>query len=734
MPTLALRALLAGRVLLLALLALWPGTSLAQARAPVTVGEGEGQVSIVADRLQQVGGDTNLMIAVGNVEISRGAMRLLADRVEYDRDTGEAVAQGGVVFYDGQDRVIGERIDYNLRTGTGVVHRAQAFSAPYYSLSGERMDRIGESVYEVRQGVFTTCEGDDPDWAFRFGSATVDLNDVLYGRDGSFWVAGVPVIPWVPFFAAAIRRERQSGFLFPSFGLSSRKGFTARVPYFWAIDDSQDLTVALDTYTKRGVGAELEYRYILSQRASGRLAAFGVHEFLSGGQTRGWGSLRHRWQAAERLTLNVNVNAVSDDEILKDYGDRLTDRTSQRVETNVFASRYWDTWSLVGNVLWYQDLTTRRPTELQRAPELRLRGFRQPVPGAPGLFYEVESSLVHFVREVGTGGVRLDVHPRALYPIPLGGLVTVTPFAGGRLTFYDKRVVGTRATSDGRPEHPQPNDRLVIERTVDEPFVRRQVELGFEAESRVSRVYQADGLWNLQSLQHVIEPRVAGLLIRGYDQKGVPQYDRGLGERTRQELSRPIDDQGRTTEMLYSITNRLNGRTRPGPDTEATRVELASFTLSQIIGLPPHADRPLRPLHAELAFRPTALLGFRTDAAWGFYGEGLQKINAEVALNFKDVTTSVGTRFNDQPGQPEFHYVRGDIAARLTHWLQARASSAWDVNAGAPVESRLALDIQFQCWAIHLEYVNRHRNEDEVRFSVNLLGLGQLGSRVGAPF
>jgi lipopolysaccharide assembly outer membrane protein LptD (OstA) len=55
----------------------------------------------VADQMQQVGGATHLMIAVGNVEITRGQTRLLADRLEINRDTGQAVALAKVVFYDG---------------------------------------------------------------------------------------------------------------------------------------------------------------------------------------------------------------------------------------------------------------------------------------------------------------------------------------------------------------------------------------------------------------------------------------------------------------------------------------------------------------------------------------------------------------------------------------------------------------------------------------------------------
>src|SRR5262245_40862060 len=162
-------------------------------QAPLVVKDAQQEASIIADQLEQVGGATDLLIAIGNVEITQGATRLLADRIEVNRDTGEAVAQGKVVFFDGQDRLVGNRVDYNLKTGTGVVYDGSTFSAPFYHLSGERMDRVGEGVYHVRRGVFTTCEGDEPDWSFKMGSATADLNEGIWGTNGSFWVRNLPL-------------------------------------------------------------------------------------------------------------------------------------------------------------------------------------------------------------------------------------------------------------------------------------------------------------------------------------------------------------------------------------------------------------------------------------------------------------------------------------------------------------------------------------------------------------
>jgi LPS-assembly protein len=658
-----------------------------------------------------------LLIAIGNVEITQGASRLLADRVELNRDTGEAVAQGKVVFFDGQDRLVGDRVDYNLKTGTGVVYNGSTFTAPYYHLSGERMDRIGDGIYRVRRGVFTTCEGDEPDWSFRIGSATADLSDIVYGTNASFWVRSIPVIPFVPFFAAALRRERQSGFLFPEYGTSSSKGMYAKIPYYWAISDSQDLTVSLDAYSKRGVGVEGEYRYILSRQARGIFTGFVIPELwrdkadrarLDIPEVRGLLSYQHDWQITPRLSLKVDANATTDDLVYREYGDRLADRARQRAETNVFLTQRWDSWSLTGNVLWYQDLTTPVAVELQRVPEIKLFGLRQPVPGAPVFLYETEASLTNFYRVVGDGGVRLDVHPRAFLPVPVAGLFTLTPFAGGRVTYYNQRAVGARFTHT-----------TWVEDTIHEDRARLQAEGGIEAASRASRVFALDGWGGLAAVQHLIEPRATLEVIRGINQKANPQYDPA------------IDNIGRVTHVTYSITNRLNAKTLPVPGAEVVRWEAARVALTQVFDIDRaiHQGRqPFKDLQGDLIIDPNAIFRFRAEAAYNMYGLGLRSASTDLTARYRDVALTVGSRYDEIGGT---HVVVGEATARLLHNLDGHVGTNWDVRTNTLVEQRFGIDWRFQCFAILAEYVYRHKSEDELRFSINLLGVGQAGTKVG---
>jgi LPS-assembly protein len=714
----AARVGLASTIALAVVVCLGGAMASAQVQGSLTVPAAGQDATILADQIQQIGGANDLLIAVGNVEITHGRTRLLADRVELNQDTGEAVAQGRVVFFDDQDRLVGDRVDYNLKTGVGVVYNARAFSAPYYRLSAERMDRIGPGLYTLQRGAFTTCEGDEPVWAFKMGSGTVAMDDLAFGQDASFWLSDkVPLIPWLPFFAAPIRRERQSGFLYPEFGSSNKKGFIVKVPYFWAINDSQDLTISLDAFSRYGLGVEGEYRYILSRQARGSYNGFFVSEFLRNPEdrqrldipeNRGYFFLKHDWQITPRLAFKVDASATTDDQVFRDYGDRLSDRALQWAPTNVSLSQRWDRWSLVGNIFWYQDLTNPAAVELQRVPEIRLQALRQNVAGLPYLQFQAEATFTNFLRVVGSGGVRMDLHPRFFVPIPVGGLFTITPFIGPRFTFYNTRAVGTSFTQSG----------VWIEDVIHENSVRQQIEEGFVAETRATRVFELSGAAGIAAIQHVIEPRVGLLVINGVNQKARPQYDRD------------IDKIGQVTQLTYSLINRLNGKTVAGPGGEPVRWEMARLTLNQDFNIRKAVNQgeALGDLVADLLIRPlpTNIFGFRTDFAWNPYAAGWRYANADVTASYRDVTVTAGYRFNDISSA---NFVTTRVAARILANLDAHGAFNYDVKAGQPVETRIGIDWRFQCFAISAEYVRRKGNENQFNLTISLLGVGQIGTK-----
>jgi len=711
--------------------------AVAHAQTPVDLGASGGDVDILADHMEQPAPD--LMIATGNVEVTKGNTRLSADRVELNRATGDAVATGRVVFFDGQDRMTGQRIDYNIKTGTGVIHDAKAFSAPYYRLSGERLERLDESVYKIYRGVFTTCEDEPPVWSVSIGSGRADFDDYLFGQNAVFRVLDVPILP-VPVFAAALRRERQTGFLPPTFGNSSQKGYFAKIPFFWAISDSQDLTVALDSYSERGVGLNAEYRYVLSRNVQGLATGFFIQEAEVKDDLRGFAHVRHNWTVDPTLSLKVDINRVSDDDLFREYGDRLHERSLQRADSNVFVTKRWPEWNFVANAFWYQDLTTPRPIELQRLPDLRLTSVSQPIPGLRGALWDFESSAIRFVRDVGSEGDRLDLHPRARMPFRPFGLFTVTPFVGARTTTYDQKVVGTETRY---------SESRVLELTQDTLRTRVLGETGADLEARASRIYDVDA-WGIARIAHQIEPRVNYTFIDGVNTTQVPQWD-------------SIDVIRGTSLVTYSLTNRLIAKTPAGPGETPVRWELVRFVLansfdtepshnplhqqsnaavaSRLGAQAPELGRQFGNVTGDLIVDPTKYVRLRADAAYSVYKhDAIRSVNSDIGLVFPDVTASIGTRFN---ADSNIEFYRAEATGRVSRYLSLRGSSDFDADKGVSVENRVGADIHFQCWALALTYVYRPKaslapsgaqttgSDNEFRFSLDLLGLGALGGQTG---
>jgi LPS-assembly protein len=712
-----------------------PASTPAQPQKQITTDNGE--VTVIADHFEQIGPD-NLLVATGNVEVTRGNGRLLADRVEINRETGDAVAVGRAIFYDGDDRFSGERIEYNIKTGTGVIYNADVHAAPYYRLTGDRVERVGEGVYKVHHGLFTTCEDEPPAWSFRFSDGTADLEDIVYGWNVSFWVKSLPAIPYFPFFAAAIRKDRQSGFLPPQFGTSSKKGFFTEIPFYWVISDSQDATATFDIYSNRGVGGQLEYRYVISQDDRGRLYGYFVDEVFRGGGLRGFGSVKQDWQIAPGLSLRGDLSAVSDDRVLRDYVSSLQTRAAQRAESNLFLSKTWPNWNFVSRVYWYQDLTTNRPVELQRAPELTLTGVRQTLPGVPGGLYQVDTSLVNFLRYQGSEGARFDLHPIAFRPIPLEGYATVTPFVGGRVTAYSTTVTGVREPVSGP---------TAVEDTNGEPRVRELLEYGADAESRAARVYDLGGWNGIDRILHSIEPRVHYIRIVGHNFFGLPLW------------TSQTDVIPEANWFEYSLTNRIRGRTMAPEGTEADRLDLIKLVLANAYDF---QSQHFGNVAADLVIQPSKIVSFHAGSSYNVTLDILQAYSADVTLNIPRIVGTVGTRYTRAPQGdalttpgviiPYFVQIPGTFnpgnslsSSQATNFLQGQATielwrnflfgrlrTNFDTGTGTNVESRFGLDFKFDCWAFSVDYIKRSPDrfggsaDNEFRFSLSLLGVGNI--------
>ncbi|HBM89705.1 MAG TPA: LPS-assembly protein LptD, partial [Rhodobiaceae bacterium] len=229
-----------------------------------------GDVLMQADELSY-DQETQTVTATGDVEVAYGDRIMTADKMTYNEATGVVVATGNVVLLEPSgDVIFAERAELADELRDGVVDTLQVLMADKSRLAGTEAQRRNGNVTTVYKGVFSPCEvcaeegKTTPLWQIKAFRVIHNQEEqrIIY-EDAFFELFGIP-IAYVPFFSHPDPTiERQSGFLAPSFGNSSDLGTFLSVPYYWAISDHIDATIAPTYMTKEGVLFEVEYRQAL---------------------------------------------------------------------------------------------------------------------------------------------------------------------------------------------------------------------------------------------------------------------------------------------------------------------------------------------------------------------------------------------------------------------------------------------------------------------------------------
>ncbi len=278
----------------------------------------QGPVHIEADTLSYEK-ETDTYSASGDVEVLWDGTTLLSDMLSVDQKKNEAVAEGNVRLMKDDDLFKSDRITINLGTEQGEAINGELFiKKANFHVRGKRMAKVGKDDYHLEQGSFTTCDGDVPSWKFTANDIDVTLEEYASGRHAFFYIKDIPVF-YTPYLLFPVIKERQSGFLTPRMGHSTKKGYYLDIPFYWVVSPSQDVTVDLDLQSRRGVGTGIDYRYIRKQGSSGSFRGYGIYDT---GQDRFRGALveRHEELISETLRFVSDINLTTDHDCYRDYG------------------------------------------------------------------------------------------------------------------------------------------------------------------------------------------------------------------------------------------------------------------------------------------------------------------------------------------------------------------------------------------------------------------------------
>lgn len=225
------------------------------------------QMLLAADTLVY-NNDNQTVTAVGGVQIDYGGNRLVAQKVIYDRNTKRMVATGNVeiVNSDGT-KINSQHIDITDDFADGFVNalRVETIDKAYFA--AESAERMGGVLTTFHNGVYTACEPceDKPDKAptWRVKARKIIWNGekkTVRFENANFEFFGFPLAYLPAFEIADPTVKRKSGFLIPGVSYNSHLGYSVKVPYYFALSPTYDLTVSGSGYTKQGFLGEAEWR------------------------------------------------------------------------------------------------------------------------------------------------------------------------------------------------------------------------------------------------------------------------------------------------------------------------------------------------------------------------------------------------------------------------------------------------------------------------------------------
>jgi LPS-assembly protein len=546
-------------------------------------GTQEQKMDITADSLSFGDGGKEVE-AKGNVQIKRELMTLKADEVQMNNETKDLEAKGKVSLDDPTWKVkSADFMQFNLDKETGELQNGDLFMEQnHVSMSGQKLQKFVGQTYHVDEGFFTTClcaSGPTP-WRISADQIDLTLEGVGIIRDGYVYVYDIPVL-YIPYGFFPLQSERQTGFLVPQIGQSSKDGFRFLQPFYWAVSKSTDVTAGFDVETRTRLGLLGDFRTKIDQSSDFRFVTSYFNElwrknadasivdktiaqpFIPENRWAAVGS--HRYTTSTNWLTYSDFGVYSDDLFTRELVDRF-DLPPQR-EREIQVSRFgqsqfgafkgWGDTFFKGQSSFYQDFIQPTDTTLQRSAQVIFWG-RRLLPNFP-LEFRWGAEGVNYMRNnpcpFGPNadvnycgeGLRLDLRPEMVLPFKLASYLSGTVSVAPRETVYYLY------------QPVQPNTRNIS---------RELVEIHANVGTSLSRVFSWNGL-GFSSIRHVIEPELSYFYVPGVNQDSIPIMD-------------GVDRIRHRNIVTLAVTNRFWGKTGTALPASDTAVESLNPFVSNV--------------------------------------------------------------------------------------------------------------------------------------------------------
>ena len=697
---------------------------------PVTAPTDELPMYLGADEM--VGDDQKNTTLDGRASVRRADVVLSAGYLHFNQKNNEITARGDAKLVQDGNVVAGPTMRYNLDTDAGEVGSPQFWLSNGGSGHGSRAVITNRNEMTIDDAVYTACPCPDPAWYIK--SSRVDLNyeeNEGVSRNSVLYFKGVPILA-SPYLTFPIRNERKSGFLLPTFAITSQTGVDVTIPYYLNLAPNYDATVELRPMSKRGVQLGGQTRYI-GESFGGQVAGTYLNRDLLAGNDRWLYSAQHSQSLGRGFYGGWNVSGVSDDDYFKDFSligiNQATTAFLPRTGWVGWSSNYWKARVEYAT---FQTLGEVTP-QYNKVPAISLNGARYNV---SGFDLNTDNSAIWFSRSsnrfgtpLGPNGQRYMSYSSVSYPIVRPGWF-ITPKAGLHMTRYE--TDWNQLTGFGGVE--RDNTRTL-------PIMSVDAGMTFE------RPMSFFGKGAIQTL----EPRLYYLNVPYRNQSNLPVYDTTLSDFSfSQAFQENIytggwDRISNANQLTLALSSRLLDE-ETGFERATVSVGQRLYFADQLVTLP--GEVPRQNVRSEYLVSATAALtdtlSTRIDLQYNPDDNSWDRAQIVARFNPKRAASiSLSYRYQRQPTglyQPQGQdQVSVAFQWPLTSQLYTVGRVDYSLlndstrNATPRVTQALA-GFEYKggcCWAARVVYqryaIDPNQVNNAIFFQLELGGLGRLG-------
>ena len=702
------------------------------------------------------------------VEVRCGNVLLIAQEIDQLIAEDRYIARGDVVFQQVGTRIVADRGEFDRKTRLGFFENASgtlqltdkqidrslfAYQEPEAVFVAERIEKTGPQSYRLTNARFSACVQPTRRWEVTASRLSFTVDKYAVMRNAVMRVKDVPML-YLPFFYYPIQEDgRATGFLMPSYGSSSFRGFTLSNAFFWAISRSQDATLYHDWFTSSGQGFGADYRFIGGTNSQGDARFYMIREkatFADDGTliSPGRKSYEVRGSISQSLPGRIRFQAQAD------YFTDVTTQQLYQVDLSSFSrrSRYLraEATGQYGRLrLWVQGerndvlYGSDSVASLRHQPRTNVSVSQTPLFGKK-IYLSASLDTTNAVKfddtskpETRLGLFRSDGVAMLRVPLSLGSAFSLGASVQVRRTDWNV----SRDSETGK--------------FVDVPLTRRLVETRLSINGpKFTRVFNTPGNGFAERFKHVIEPWASVQRTSAFDRfQQVVQLD-------------GVDTiLGGVTQVSYGIRNTLMARVRKGDGPPDIR-DVLSLDLTQTYytnklaaqydqqyqssfsNLYSYSPPPgnLSPVRATLTFTPSADLsgrfGLEYDTQFGAVRSYNASFNTARELFDLNATWSKrqvipGLLGYDNPLSAD-HFVTAAARVRKPGGgASIGYSTTYDVLRERMLQQRFTGFYNAQCCGVAVDYAVTNlshlglRNDKRFSISLTLAGIGSFTNPLG---